>query len=732
MEAQRQRAAPKSSFAKRKTAGSDFSSVRGSEERHSSVPVAGRGTKRGRDMDLDKVRFGFSSAVPLLDSQDAGILSFGSLDYTDLLDSDSDYYIIYRPHKRPRQDLSHIYYFGLDGTGEPSDAPATSGSPSRTSPQTLSEKQDELSSAASKSGSSKQPQRHEPPVGEVRRTTGRVRVKTAKALDLEQASSGRVQKAPVRKPREKRAARVKKEASTGAGTPSKPTFPNLSSRDSEKPASENDGERASSAPAQISPTSTSNALEGLSTSQKPAEGSATEERTSRDRSGIPALPSNVAPEQLGTAATESQFERPSSSVQKKDEPAGQTEKGQVPQTESATSHGAAAEQISTVSAQVRSSPSTPPENEGRAASQSEKGQDPEKEPSAPSATAAEGTDIPSKKLPSTQSPVAAAAANDAGPAPKSGKAKGPSAAPSAATAAIFGGTTVNSGKRKLKQPSETPQKNAGLVPPLDQVNGRYKERSSTPSNSGEGTTATRRKCQLRQSSKSQDLDAGSAVTSGKEQASSEVPSLAVEESTRTTERKSKEPTSTSSVDDRALVDPEYNDGNAKTPAEYHGDDELHVGRINGSKQEEAFHSRPAVRLPIPDHLKALLVDDWEYVTKNLSLVPLPAAHPVSEILTAYIEEEKLKRRPGSAEWDLLEEVVAGLKEYFDQTLGRILLYRFEREQYFQVRKKMEKGDPKFVDRTASDIYGAEHLCRLFGTSHLSHQSQTFRLLSNSY
>ena len=151
------------------------------------------------------------------------------------------------------------------------------------------------------------------------------------------------------------------------------------------------------------------------------------------------------------------------------------------------------------------------------------------------------------------------------------------------------------------------------------------------------------------------------------------------------------------------------------PPDYHGEDKLNYGKINRSiSQEEAFHSRPAVRLPIPDHLKALLVDDWEYVTKNLSLVPLPSAHPVNEVLTAYLEEDKLRRRPGSAEYDLLEEVVAGLKEYFDQTLGRILLYRFEREQYFQIRKKIDKGDPEWVDKTASDIYGPEHLCRLFG------------------
>jgi hypothetical protein len=157
-------------------------------------------------------------------------------------------------------------------------------------------------------------------------------------------------------------------------------------------------------------------------------------------------------------------------------------------------------------------------------------------------------------------------------------------------------------------------------------------------------------------------------------------------------------------------------GPSDIPAGYHGDSELKYGKLNPPlSQEEAFHSRPAVRLPIPDHIKALLVDDWEYVTKNLSLVPLPHPHPVNEILTAYLEEEKLRRRPGSVEHDLLEEVIAGLREYFDQTLGRILLYRFEREQWFQVRQKMESGEGKFADKKPSDIYGPEHLCRLFGS-----------------
>lgn len=137
---------------------------------------------------------------------------------------------------------------------------------------------------------------------------------------------------------------------------------------------------------------------------------------------------------------------------------------------------------------------------------------------------------------------------------------------------------------------------------------------------------------------------------------------------------------------------------------------------SNSQQEEAFHSRPAVRLHIPDHLKAILVDDWENVTKNLQLVPLPSKNSANAILTTYFDEEKVKRSLGSAEADILEEVVAGVKEYFDKCLGRILLYRFEREQFFEIRQLWEAGKGEWDGKGPGDVYGAEHLCRLFGAS----------------
>lgn len=132
-------------------------------------------------------------------------------------------------------------------------------------------------------------------------------------------------------------------------------------------------------------------------------------------------------------------------------------------------------------------------------------------------------------------------------------------------------------------------------------------------------------------------------------------------------------------------------------------------------QEEAFHSRPSIRIPVSQQLKNILVDDWENVTKSLSLVPLPSTKPVNVILTEYFDQEKGNRRLGSAEADLLEEVVAGMREYFDKCLGRILLYRFEREQYSEIRQLIDAGTGEYANKAIGDIYGAEHLCRLFGT-----------------
>jgi mortality factor 4-like protein 1 len=131
-------------------------------------------------------------------------------------------------------------------------------------------------------------------------------------------------------------------------------------------------------------------------------------------------------------------------------------------------------------------------------------------------------------------------------------------------------------------------------------------------------------------------------------------------------------------------------------------------------QEDEFMRRPAVKIFIPDALKSILVDDWEKVTKENKVAPTPATISVTQFLNEYEEAELVHRRPGSADADILEEVIAGVKEYFNKALGRILLYRFERNQYFDWHKQLEKGHGEYAGKTLCDIYGCEHLLRLFG------------------
>ena len=108
------------------------------------------------------------------------------------------------------------------------------------------------------------------------------------------------------------------------------------------------------------------------------------------------------------------------------------------------------------------------------------------------------------------------------------------------------------------------------------------------------------------------------------------------------------------------------------------------------------------------------MDDWEKVSKEQKLVPIPATTSITQFLNEYEQAEMAQRRPGSADADILEEVIAGIKEYFNKALGRILLYRLERQQFHDIHRELEKGHGGFEGKTLCDVYGCEHLLRLFG------------------
>ncbi|PNP42891.1 hypothetical protein TGAMA5MH_05637 [Trichoderma gamsii] len=122
--------------------------------------------------------------------------------------------------------------------------------------------------------------------------------------------------------------------------------------------------------------------------------------------------------------------------------------------------------------------------------------------------------------------------------------------------------------------------------------------------------------------------------------------------------------------------------------------------------------KPMINISVPDHVQAMLVDDWENITKNNQLVPLPHPKPVSKIFEDYLAVERPRREEGSSSMDILEEVIAGFREYFEKALSRILLYRFERHQYMDVRKLWDNAEENSQYKNVCDVYGAEHLARL--------------------
>eukprot|EP00160_Parvularia_atlantis_P019673 Unigene7823_Nuclearia_a/m.24023 Unigene7823_Nuclearia_a/g.24023 ORF Unigene7823_Nuclearia_a/g.24023 Unigene7823_Nuclearia_a/m.24023 type:complete len:151 (+) Unigene7823_Nuclearia_a:353-805(+) len=90
------------------------------------------------------------------------------------------------------------------------------------------------------------------------------------------------------------------------------------------------------------------------------------------------------------------------------------------------------------------------------------------------------------------------------------------------------------------------------------------------------------------------------------------------------------------------------------------------------------------------------------VTKDQRLVDLPRTPTVTEVLERFAQSDVFAARKDPAAREVLEAV----RLYFDVALGKMLLYRFERQQYATVRA--ERGDKARM----SDVYGCEHLLRL--------------------
>lgn len=111
------------------------------------------------------------------------------------------------------------------------------------------------------------------------------------------------------------------------------------------------------------------------------------------------------------------------------------------------------------------------------------------------------------------------------------------------------------------------------------------------------------------------------------------------------------------------------------------------------KMEEKRSRREAVI--ISEDLKEVLKKDSEYISNNRQY-DLPRDKTVSKILSEFEKSEK-------DEDDVTKYFVQGLKSYFNASVGKLCLYKSERNQYLE---EIEKNNKLPVEQ-----YGLEHLLR---------------------
>merc|ERR1712087_1008885 len=118
--------------------------------------------------------------------------------------------------------------------------------------------------------------------------------------------------------------------------------------------------------------------------------------------------------------------------------------------------------------------------------------------------------------------------------------------------------------------------------------------------------------------------------------------------------------------------------------------------------DEMLSNEIREQLRLPQAMKLKLIEDWERITREKKLVSLPREPNIASLLEDFVQT---KARRSSHE-RLYVEVCEGITSYFNQALSSILLYKYERKQLRDVRDEHK-------EMALVDIYGAEHLLRLF-------------------
>lgn len=109
-------------------------------------------------------------------------------------------------------------------------------------------------------------------------------------------------------------------------------------------------------------------------------------------------------------------------------------------------------------------------------------------------------------------------------------------------------------------------------------------------------------------------------------------------------------------------------------------------------------------IDIPEELKYVLINDWDLVVHQKHLFKVPAKVTVSNIIEQYVMH-LASQEICPARRSVATEVIKGLGEYFNVSVGPQLCYGIEKLQYKEDCESAGAVQPV-------DIYGSAHLLRL--------------------
>ncbi|GIY47915.1 mortality factor 4-like protein 1 [Caerostris darwini] len=113
----------------------------------------------------------------------------------------------------------------------------------------------------------------------------------------------------------------------------------------------------------------------------------------------------------------------------------------------------------------------------------------------------------------------------------------------------------------------------------------------------------------------------------------------------------------------------------------------------------------SVKVTMPDVVKEWLLDDRDLIIHQEKIVQLPAQITVDQIFASYVKEKVSTKTLTKAQERSVVFFSENMRALFNVSLGKSLLYKFERPQYGQLLKD-HKG------KKMCELYGAIHLVRL--------------------